>query len=343
MYKGMRFSYISSLKRTAGLCCLLLALGGCGKAGSPSAAGAPADTLAVPAFSADSAYAYIERQCAFGPRVPGSEAHRACGDYLVRAFTDMGLTVTEQRATCPAFDGTPLPVRNVIASLAPGKKDRVLLCAHWDSRPWADNDPEEKNRRNPVTGANDGASGVAVLMEMARQLAGATLAVGVDFICFDAEDYGMPDWEKTGDEAAEARSWCIGSQYWAAHPHRDGYRPRFGILLDMVGGQGARFYQEGLSLHFARSVVANVWDAARRIGYGDFFVQKEGGFVTDDHLPLNRTAGIPTIDIIAYYPDCEQSNFGPTWHTVDDVPARIDRSVLKAVGQTVLQVIYETK
>ena len=339
----MEYSCSALWKRWAAACCMAGLLCGCGRTAQPAGADAPADTLDVPAFSADSAYASIERQCAFGPRVPGSAAHAACGDYLVEAFSALGLTVSEQRATCNAFDGTPLPVRNIIASLAPEKETRILLCAHWDTRPWSDNDPDEANRRTPVTGANDGTSGVAVLLETARQLAARQPAVGVDFICFDVEDYGVPDWAETGDEEVEARSWCLGSQYWAAHPHRDGYRARFGILLDMVGGQGARFYQEGVSLRFARNVVATVWDAAQRAGYGDFFLQKEGGFVTDDHLPLNRVAGIPTIDIIAYYPDCEQSSFGPTWHTVDDVPARIDRSALKAVGQTLLQVIYETK
>lgn len=214
----------------------------------------------------------------------------------------------------------------------------ILLCAHWDSRPWADNDPDSANWHKPIMGANDSASGVAVMLEVARLLHLAdSIGIGVDFICFDAEDWGTPQWDEDNDNG---NSWALGAQYWAANPHKENYRPRFGILLDMVGGQGARFYQEGVSLQYAQSIVDKVWKAADTAGYGSMFPKVPGGMVTDDHVPLNETAGIPTVDIIAYYPDCVQSSFGPTWHTVSDNIDNIDRNSLKAVGQTIIQVLF---
>ncbi len=177
------------------------------------------------------------------------------------------------------------------------------------------------------------------MLETARliQQADTALNIGVDFVCFDAEDMGTPQWEDSGDSED---TWALGAQYWAKNPHRQGYEARFGILLDMVGGEGARFYQEGVSKHFAPEIVKKVWAAAKTAGYGSMFPETEGGMVTDDHLPINRNTGIPTVDIIAYYPDCERSNFGPTWHTVSDNMDHIDRDVLKAVGQTVVQILF---
>ncbi|MBR1448159.1 MAG: M28 family peptidase [Prevotella sp.] len=291
-----------------------------------------------PAFSADSAYSFCQRQCDFGPRTMNSEAHEQCAQWIVSQFQSYGLEVIEQRATLKGFDGTPLLSNNIIAQFRPACTDRLMICAHWDSRPWADNDPDEANHTKPVMAANDGASGVGVMLELARLLSAADTTLrsdlGVDFICFDAEDWGS-------DNVAD--SWALGAQYWAAHPHREGYRPRYGILLDMVGGQGATFYQEGFSLMKARQVVDRVWRAAQVVGYGSMFPQQGGGYITDDHGPVNDVANIPCIDIIAYYPYCEQSNFGPTWHTVDDTMEHIDRNTLKAVGQTLVQVIFSEK
>ena len=205
----------------------------------------PAMVAVGPSFQADSAFAFCEAQCAFGPRTMNSEAHDQCGAWIASRFRGYGLTVTEQKATLRGYDGTPLRSTNIIASYRPDMKDRrVLLCAHWDSRPWADNDPDETNHRQPVMAANDGASGVGVMLEVARLLQSDSLNVGVDFICFDAEDWGTPQWAKSGDDAD---TWALGAQYWAAHPHTEGYRARYGILLDMVGGIGSRFYREGYS------------------------------------------------------------------------------------------------
>lgn len=291
-----------------------------------------------PTFNADSAYRYCAEQCAFGPRTMNSEAHDRCGRWIADKFKEFGFGVVEQKTTLMGYDGTRLSATNIIASHKPELDDRVLVCAHWDSRPWADNDPDEANWRKPVMAANDGASGVAVMLELARLIQQAdSIGVGIDFICFDAEDWGLPQWS---EEETDGSSWALGSAYWAKNLHKAGYRARFGILLDMVGGQGAQFYQEGVSLRYARSVVDMVWKAARAVGYGSYFPLQEGGMITDDHVNINQWANIPTIDIIPYYPDCPQSSFGPTWHTVNDDMDHIDKGTLQAVGQTLVQVIY---
>ena len=276
-----------------------------------------------PAFCADSAYAFCEAQCDFGPRTMNSQAHDDCGTWIMEKFKSYGMSVTPQQTLLKGYDGTMLRATNIIASYRPELTDRILICAHWDSRPWADNDPDEANHRKPVLAANDGASGVAVMLELARLLSAADQPtdissvnrkpstvnnnLGVDFICF---------------------------------AHVDGYTARYGILLDMVGGQGAQFYQEQQSLQYARSIVDKVWRASQVVGFGSFFPSREGVGITDDHLPVNRVAKIPCIDIIPYYPDCPQSSFGPTWHTVNDDMAHIDRNTLQAVGQTLIQVLW---
>ena len=287
-------------------------------------------------FSADSAFLFCEQQCQFGPRIMNSEAHDRCGQWIADKFRQYGMEVTEQKATLKGYDGTALRSTNIIASYRPELSDRILICAHWDSRPWADNDPNPDNWKTPVMAANDGASGVGVMLEVARLLDGS-LEKGIDFICFDAEDWGTPQWE---EDQSSSDTWALGAQYWAAHPHREGYRARYGILLDMVGGQGAQFYQEQLSLHYASDVVNRVWKAAAAAGYASYFPTREGGIINDDHEPVNRIAGIPCIDIIPYHPDCEQSSFGPTWHTVNDDMQHLDRNTLKAVGQTIIQILF---
>ena len=290
-----------------------------------------------PQFSADSAFLFCQQQCDFGPRTMNSEAHEQCGQWIVEKFQGYGMKVTEQRATLTGFDGTPLLSNNIIAQYQPEKEQRVLLCAHWDSRPWADNDPDEANHTKPVMAANDGASGIAVMLEIARQLQADTcqLPVGVDFVCFDAEDWGSHD---------DNDSWALGAQHWSKNYHPSpNTKHRYGILLDMVGGQGARFYQEGYSKYYAKPVVKRVWRAAAVAGFSSYFPQEDGGGITDDHVPVNEVAKIPCIDIINYYPDCDESSFGPTWHTIHDDMEHLDRNTLKAVGQTLIQVLYTEK
>ena len=305
---------------------------------------ASADSTAIspvgPKFNPDSAYAYCAAQCDFGPRTMNSTAHEQCAEWIIDKFRQYGCEVETQKTTLKGWDGKDLKSTNIIAHYNPKATTRVLICAHWDSRPWADNDPDSANHHKPVMAANDGASGVAVMIELARTISkDGKLPLGVDFVCFDAEDYGTPYWAETQDES----SWALGAQYWADKAKQSKYEARYGILLDMVGGQGATFYQEGMSKQFAQAIVDKVWKAAGAAGYGSFFSMSEGGMITDDHVPVNQKAGIPTIDIIPYYPDCQQSNFGPTWHTISDTMENIDKNTLQAVGQTVIQVLYSEK
>ena len=294
-------------------------------------------------FNADSAYAFCAAQCNFGPRVMNSEAHEQCAQWIQQQFEQYGYSVQLQKADLKGYDGTILKSTNIIATRQPSDinhqpSSRIFICAHWDSRPWADNDPDEANWRKPVMAANDGASGVAVMLELARLLQQHDSAsMAVDFICFDAEDWGVPQWE----DKADGDSWALGAQYWASSDMPKAGNYQFGILLDMVGGQGAKFYREYNSMQYARNIVERVWQAANTAGYGSIFPYLDGGGVTDDHVPVNEKANIPCIDIINHYPDCEPSSFGPTWHTVNDDMQHIDRNTLKAVGQTLVQLIFE--
>ncbi len=315
-------------------------LAACKGQGKASATDTDTDTTALTevAFCADSALATIKAQCDFGARVPNSEAHRRCADYIVARFKALGLDVCEQKADLRAWDGNILASRNIIASYRPDLADRILICTHWESRPWADADPDSTLHRQPVMAANDGASGVGVMIEIARLLPALQPKVGIDFICFDSEDYGAPYWRD--DEApADGTDWCMGSRYWATHPHREGYKARYGILLDMVGGEDARFCYEGVSLRYARDVMARLWDCAARTGAGHLFVAQDGGWAQDDHVPLNEIAGIPTIDVIPYLEG--ERTFGATWHTTYDTPEHISTATLQGVGQALLQMIAE--
>ena len=298
-----------------------------------------------PSFNADSAYAFTKAQCDFGPRDMNSRGHDLCGEWIVSKFKEYGCKVTTQTATLAGYDGTKLRSRNIMASINPEATTRILLCAHWDSRPWADNDPDSANWRKPILAANDAASGVAVMLELARIVRKSkdekafNKQLGIDFVCFDAEDWGTPQW---ADVADNADSWALGAQYWSKNLPQ-GYEARYGILLDMVGGVGAKFYREGMSMQYAPEIVKKLWRAAREVGFGSYFPKEDGGVITDDHVPVNQFAKIPTIDIIPYYADCQQSSFGPTWHTLADNMENIDKNTLKAVGQTLVQVIYKEK
>lgn len=292
-----------------------------------------------PDFNADSAYIYLQEQCDFGPRTMNSVAHDKCEKWIIQKFEQYGCKVTTQKATLNGYDGTPLRSTNIMASYNPKATTRIMFCAHWDCRPWADNDPDSTNWHKPIIAANDAASGVGVMIELARILKGSGLELGVDFICFDAEDYGTPQWFE-GEDPAD--TWALGAQYFANNLP-EGYAPRYGILLDMVGGVGAKFYREGMSMQYAPAIVKKVWNAARQVGYGSYFPKDDGGMITDDHIPVNQTANIPCIDVIPYYPDCAQSSFGPTWHTIADNMDNIDKNTLKAVGQTMVQVLFTEK
>lgn len=282
-------------------------------------------------FNADSCYNYLAKQVEFGYRIPSTKEHKECGKYLVSTLERFADTVITQDVVLTAYNGTKLESRNIIASWNPQSKNRIMLCAHWDSRPVCDEDPNAENHKIPVLGANDGASGVAVLMELARCFAVSKPNVAVDILLFDSEDYGNSSVE---------HSYCLGSQYWARNPHTPNYRARFGILLDMVGGVGARFDKDVVSMHFASDVVNGVWKTAADMGYASLFSNEMGGSLIDDHYYVNMLSGIPCIDIIDYTKD---EGFPVTWHTVNDNLENIDKTVLNAVGKVLSNYIYNLK
>lgn len=289
-----------------------------------------------PEFNADSAYAFVARQVQFGARIPGSAAHKACGDYLVAKLAGYGAQVTEQKADIIHYDGKSLPLRNIIGSYHPEKEKRILLFAHWDTRPFADEESEAERRQQPITGADDGASGVGTLLEITRNLQQHPVEVGIDIIFFDLEDWGQPSFDT---DWVQGEWWCLGSQYWSEEPHVENYKAAYGILLDMVGGANATFLKEGYSLQYASNVVEKVWSTAAKLGYANFFQQKRGGYITDDHWAVNKHQRAPSINIINLKSDTH-TGFAPHWHTHRDDMRNIDRNSLKAAGQTVMEVVY---
>lgn len=284
----------------------------------------------IPKFERDSAYAYIAQQVAFGPRVPGSEAHARCKTWMVEQLRSFGALVTEQDFTATAYTGAVLSGTNIFAQINPEQPRRILLAAHWDSRPFADSPLSKERREEPILGADDGASGVGVLMELARLLgADKGLELGVDLVFFDLEDYGQ----------SQGGGWALGSQYWSAHLPYGNNKPEYGILLDMVGAKGARFAMEVYSMQYAPGVVSKVWQLASYMGYSNYFVNQRGGQITDDHFYVNTIGKIPMIDIINQKTDTP-TGFGSHWHTHDDDMEVIDKATIRAVGKLLLEVIY---
>ena len=298
----------------------------------------PVYTKMSPDFNADSAYFFIEKQVDFGPRVPGTPQHKACGDYLTAKLKEFGAEVIEQKADITHYNGQNIEIRNIIGSYFPEKEKRVLLFAHWDTRPFADYETDPEKQKLPILGADDGGSGVGVLLEIARQLQQSPTDVGVDIIFFDLEDWGQPDF--TGSYVA-GEWWCLGSQYWSEHPYVPDYKASYGILLDMVGAADATFLKEGLSVEKASNVVEKVWSTASKLGYGKYFIAKKYGYITDDHVYVNQHHRAPSIDIINLKDT--PTGFASHWHTHADDMRNIDRNTLKAVGQTVMEVIYREK
>lgn len=321
----------------AGSTFLLLFLAACGDPAGKNHVPTPDATkphAAAPPFNADSAFAFVKAQVDFGPRVPNSTSHVNCANWMTDLLKKYADTLIVQSYKVRAFDGKILDSRNIIASFHPELGNRILLASHWDTRPFADQDTARKNE--PIDGANDGASGVGVLLEVARQLSLSRPNLGVDIILFDAEDYGQP--EESGYPEMED-SYCLGSQYWAKNTHRPDYKARFGILLDMIGGQDAKFTQEGTSWQYASDVVSAVWKTAAETGFGEYFLPERTKGIIDDHYYINRLAGIKCIDII-HYDFNSRSNFWKHWHTHEDTIDKIDKNSLHAVGQTLLEVLF---
>ena len=283
-----------------------------------------------PDFNGDSAFAYVKYQADLGPRTPGSKAHEKVVDYYEKQFKRFGAQVLIQAGNTSTFDGKNWLLKNVIASFYPENQNRIMLCAHYDSRPFSEKESDPKLKQNACPGVNDGASGVGVLMEVARIIHEKDPKIGVDIILFDLEDYG--------DNGGMPDTWCLGSQYWSKNPHKAGYTARYGILLDMVGAKDARFPREEISMFYANDVVNKVWKAAKVSGAGAYFIDAEAGEMTDDHAFVNKIAQIPCIDILHY--DAFANSFFAHHHKNTDDMSTIDKATLKAVGQTLLEVIY---
>ena len=313
---------------------LSLSLSACGGSVQKSETRSQA-SIEVPSFSADSAYGYVAEQVAFGPRVPNTSAHKECAHYLHTSLERMGAKVVCQEASVTAFDGTHLNAMNIIGSFSPEKQRRILLCAHWDSRPFSDAEANPELWNTPIDGANDGASGVGVLLEIARLIPSMDLNVGVDIIFFDAEDYGTPEFY---EGPQEQDTWCLGSQHWAKTPHVPNYKAEYGILLDMVGAADALFTYEYFSYQYGAHLLEKVWKTAQNLGYGRWFVPTKTYPITDDHYYINTLARIPCIDIIHHNPHTTHG-FGPFWHTQADNITGINKATLAVVGNTLLHVL----
>lgn len=324
---------IIDMKKLVLLCLAAFLAVSCNKAETSSEGTAKEKTVdtKIPLFNADSCYTYVKRQTDFGPRVPNSEAHQACGEYLVGHFKSLGIKTTVQEAQLNAHDGTTLNAKNITAAINPEAKARIFICAHWDSRPFCDEDPDPAKRKQAVLGANDGASGVGVIMELARIMAMTPPSIGIDLILFDAEDYGD---RNTSD------SYCLGSQYWAKNIDTRQYKPNFGILLDMVGAEDAVFCREGVSEQYAPFVLDLIWRRAHELGYASKFINQRVGGIVDDHYFINKITNIPCIDIIHY---TDEQGFPSTWHTSEDNMENISKSTLSVVGDVLTHIIYEMK
>ncbi|MDW8288698.1 MAG: M28 family peptidase, partial [Flammeovirgaceae bacterium] len=290
--------------------------------------------MKVPDFNADSAFVFLEKQVKFGPRIPNSEAHSKCAEYLQKTLQRLGAKVEIQEFSATSFDKKTWKGKNIIGSINPEASRRILLAAHWDSRRFSDKEKDTSLHKIPIDGADDGASGVAVILEILRaiQTAPEKPQVGVDVIFFDLEDDGVP--ENYPDEDPSNSTWCLGSQYWSKNKHTPNYSAYFGILLDMVGAKGAKFYYEPFSVQYAENIVREVWHVARKLGYSNYFIDRKiamQGGIMDDHFYINRDAKIPMINIINY-----ETSFPTHHHTQADNLQVIDQNTLKAVGQTVL-------
>ncbi|MHA7130846.1 M28 family peptidase [Algoriphagus namhaensis] len=319
---------------------ILLALIAAFACGSPEQkASNPVEEVAAkpyPAFNADSAYAYIQTQVDFGPRVPETPGHTATKKWLIQKFESFGFEVQTQDFQGLTYDGLTWDLTNIIASYNPEAKKRIMLSAHWDTRRIADKDTERLDEA--IDGANDGGSGVGVLVEIARVIGTGNVKpdVGIDIILFDGEDDGEPEYASGRNNSSIW--WCLGSQYWSKNKHTPNYTAYYGILVDLVGAKGARFYREGFSRQYASGILKKVWDNAAKIGEGDFFIAKDSPEIMDDHLFVNENAGIPMIDIIEFSPDY---GFGIYHHTHADNMDLIDKRPLQAVGNTILYTIYQ--
>lgn len=299
----------------------------------------PAASIEVPEFNSDSAYRFVERQVAFGPRIPNTKAHQQAADFFVETFKRFGAQITTQEFEAENYSGVKLNLMNIVASFNPEQSKRILLAAHWDTRPFSDKDAEKPEAT--FQGANDGASGVGVLLEIARVIsANDKPDVGIDIILFDGEDWGEKEGQQDTHPLRDGLQewWCLGSQHWAKNKHKANYSAFYGILLDMVGAKDAQFHREGYSMEFAPTIVDKVWDHAQRLGYSHAFIRRTQPGVTDDHLFVNSIAKIPMINIVHFEPGV--GYFGDFHHSQKDNMDLISKEMLGIVGTTVLNTVY---
>ncbi len=287
--------------------------------------------IPVPTFNAENAFQQLKKQCEFGPRDPGSKAHEQCLNFLYQQIQLYADVVNLQNFQHIGYKNERLTMTNIIASFNVKATKRILLAAHWDSRPRADRDDNPALRDKPIPGANDGASGVAVLLEFARLLKASPPPVGVDIIFFDGEDYGA---------SGDLDNYFLGARYFASTKQTT-FAPRFGILLDMIGDRFLQIPREAFSMQYAPDVVQLVWDTAKEL-HLSCFLDANGPMVEDDHLPMNE-AGIRMIDII----DSEliggdtinpERNY---WHTHRDTPDRCSPQSLESIGTLLAHLIYQ--
>ena len=333
----------SKMKTKLTLCLLVaLALAGCSDRKEKAAAPArQVDFAAVeaPRLNADSIQSSVETMAAFGVRTPGGHLRPAArgwdltASYIERQMRRWCDTVILQNFRSTLWDGREVEGRNIIASLNPAAERRVLLAAHWDSRLWADHDPDEANWHSPVPGVGDGLSGTAALFEMARAMRLMPPSVGVDFVFFDLEDQGVPEWS----EVYADNSWCLGSQHWGQSPHTPFYRAVYGVLFDMIGCQQPRFTKEEVSRHFAPGLTDKLWSCAAQLGMADVFADQKTGAILDDHLYVNQLTGIPMVDIVQ---NGAEGSFFPHWHTTTDDLAHFSAATVASVAGVVMKVIY---
>ena len=312
--------------------CLLLSLSGCDSVARMRGS----HTV----FNGDSALAYARAQVAFGPRVPGTAAHRAAGDWIVAQMRARADSVEVQTWTHRTQKGDTLPMRNIIARFRPEQTARVLYVTHWDSRPIAESDRNLGARQRPIDGANDGASGVGLLVALADAFKKTPPTVGVDFLFVDGEDYGAFE---DANDSTKNKDVLIGSQYFA-RTLPPTYKPIFGVVWDMIGDKALNIRQEGHSISGAPEVVSRVWGVARELGYGKYFLDESQGGITDDHLPLLRK-GRRVIDVIDIdycadgAPSCTAGS--PTFlhHTRGDTMEHVSARSLKIVGDVALTLV----
>jgi Zn-dependent M28 family amino/carboxypeptidase len=287
----------------------------------------------TPEFSADSAYRYVKEQLDCGLRSPNSKGHTLCREYLAKQMQRFCDTVYLQDFNTTLWNGTQTRGTNIIASINPESQNRIVLAAHWDSRLWADHDPDSTKHKTPLMGANDGASGVGMLMEMARIMKSMPPSIGIDFVFFDMEDQGVPEWA----DSYEDNTWCLGAQYWAKNKHVPFYTATYGILFDMVGTDQPRFTKEGFSRQYAPGITDKLWRTAAALGYSNVFIDMDTDPILDDHMFVNQQGGVPMVDFVQ---NSLGTSFFKYWHTTGDNLDCINQNTLKLVATVVMKTIY---